>query len=105
VDFSWLRLHTRMERHATPRLQIRCSSKSKTHYDRQSVRRPSGTRDHFFFLLEILFRQLQVRYFVAPSLTRGQVCNLLLLVLASAAPLGSAVSDERSGLSFVSISL
>jgi hypothetical protein len=31
----------------------------------------------FFFLLEIWFRQLRICYFVAPSLTRGQVCNLL----------------------------
>jgi hypothetical protein len=45
-------------------------------------------------------------YFVSPFLTRGQVYNLLLLlVLASAVPLGSPLSDERSGLSFVSISL
>jgi hypothetical protein len=43
------------------------------------VRPPSGTRDQFFF------RQLRVCYFVAPSMTRGQVCILLLLlVLASA---------------------
>jgi hypothetical protein len=41
------------------------------------VRRPSGTRDQFFFLIEISFRQLRVCYFVAPSLTRGRVCNLL----------------------------
>jgi hypothetical protein len=41
------------------------------------VRRPSGTRDQFFFLLEISFRQLRLCYFVAPSLTRGRVCNLL----------------------------
>jgi hypothetical protein len=56
------------------------------------VRRPSGTRDQFFFLLEISFRQLRLCYFVAPSLTRGRVCNLLvqlLLGLARAATLGS----------------
>jgi hypothetical protein len=41
------------------------------------VRLPSGTRDQFFFLLETSFRQLRVCYFVAPSLTRGRVCNLL----------------------------
>jgi hypothetical protein len=41
------------------------------------VRRPSGTRDQFFFLLEISFRQLRLCYFVAPSLARGRVCNLL----------------------------
>jgi hypothetical protein len=53
-------------------------------YDRQSVGQyvlvsgsSSGTRDQFFFLLEIFFRQLRVCYFVAPSLTRGRVCNLL----------------------------
>jgi hypothetical protein len=40
------------------------------------VRHPSGTCDQFFFLLEISFRQLRV-YFVAPSLTRERVCNLL----------------------------
>jgi hypothetical protein len=41
------------------------------------IRRPFGTSDQFFFLLEISFRQLRVFYFVAPSLTRGWVCNLL----------------------------
>jgi hypothetical protein len=70
------------------------------------VRHPSGTRDQFCFLPEMLFRQLRVCYFVTPSLTRGRVCNLLLLlVLASAVTLGSALSDKRSGLSFVSVSI
>jgi hypothetical protein len=41
------------------------------------VGRSSGTRDQFFFLLEISFRQSRLCYFVAPSLTRGRVCNLL----------------------------
>jgi hypothetical protein len=41
------------------------------------VRRLSGTRDQFFFLLEIFFRELLLCYFVAPSLKRGRVCNLL----------------------------
>jgi hypothetical protein len=36
-------------------------------------RLPSGTCDQFFFPLEIS----RVCYFVAPSLTRGRVCNLL----------------------------
>jgi hypothetical protein len=54
------------------------------------VSHPSGTRDQFIFLLEIFFRQLRVCYFVAPSLTRVRICNLLLLlVLASAVPLRS----------------
>jgi hypothetical protein len=44
---------------------------------RLGVRRPSGTCDQFYLLLEIFFRQLRVCYFVAPSLTRGLVCNLL----------------------------
>jgi hypothetical protein len=67
--------------------------KMKLNYDRQSVgvRHPSGTRDQFFFLLEIFFRQLQVCYFVAPSLTRVRVCKLLLLLVSSA--------QSRSGLS------
>jgi hypothetical protein len=43
--------------------------------------------DQFFFLLEIFLRHLRVCYFVTPSLTRGGICNLLLLlVLASAVP-------------------
>jgi hypothetical protein len=57
---------------------------------RLGVRHPSATRDQFFFLLEILFRQLRVCCFVAPSPTRGRVSNLLLLlVLASAVLLGT----------------
>jgi hypothetical protein len=54
---------------------------------RLGVRHSSGNRYQFLCLLEIFFRQLRVCYFVAPSLARGQVCNLLLLlVLASSAP-------------------
>jgi hypothetical protein len=57
---------------------------------RLGVRHPSGIRDQFSFLHEIFFRQLWVCYFVATSLKRELVCNLLfLLVLASAVPLGS----------------
>jgi hypothetical protein len=56
--------------------------KLKLIYDRQSpvslgVRHPSGTRDQFFFLLEIFFRQLRIYYYIAPSLETGRVCNLL----------------------------
>jgi hypothetical protein len=40
---------------------------------RLGVRRPTGTRDQFFSLLGISFRQLRGCYFVAPSLTRGRV--------------------------------
>jgi hypothetical protein len=61
------------------------------------VRRPSGTFDQFFFLLEIPFRHLRVCYFVAPSLTRGRVCNLLvqlLLGLARAVTLGVEVPQN-----------
>jgi hypothetical protein len=51
------------------------------------VGHPSGTRDQFFFLLEIFFRLLRVFYFVAPFLSWGRVCNLLLLlVIARAVP-------------------
>jgi hypothetical protein len=53
-------------------------------------------RDQIFFFLEIFFRQLRVCYFLAPSLTRGRVCNLLLLQgLASAIPLGSESCGTR----------
>jgi hypothetical protein len=41
------------------------------------VRRPSGTRDQYLFILEISFRQLRLCYFVVHSLTRGRVCYLL----------------------------
>jgi hypothetical protein len=83
--------------------QVHVSSQSQSHItthnqsaSRLGVRQPSGTRDQFFFLLQILFRQLWVCYFVSPSLTRGQVCNfLLLLVLASAVPLGSAFCQHQ----------
>jgi hypothetical protein len=57
---------------------------------RLGVRQPSGTSEQFFFLLEIFVKQFRLCYFIAPSLTRGRVCNLLLLlVLASAVPLMS----------------
>jgi hypothetical protein len=45
------------------------------------VRRPSGTRDQFYFHLQIFFRQLRLCYFVVLSLTRGRVCNLLVQLL------------------------
>jgi hypothetical protein len=58
--------------------------KLKLIYDRQSVGQSvlvpgthQGPVTNFFSLLEVFFRQLGVCYFVAPSLTRGWVCNLL----------------------------
>jgi hypothetical protein len=45
------------------------------------VRRPSGTCDQLFILLEMLFRQLRVCYFVAPSPTRGRVCLVSVISL------------------------
>jgi hypothetical protein len=71
--------------------------KLKLNYDWQSVGQyilVSGTHlgqvTNFFFLLEIFFRQLRVCYFVASSLMRGRVCNLLLLLfLASTVPRNS----------------
>jgi hypothetical protein len=48
---------------------------------RHGVRCSSGTRDQFFPLLEILFQTVTVCYFIAPSLTRARVCNLLLVNL------------------------
>jgi hypothetical protein len=53
-------------------------------------------REQFLFLLEIFLRQLWVCYFMSPSLTRGQVCNLLLLLgLASAVPLQSESHETQ----------
>jgi hypothetical protein len=59
-------------------------TKCKLIYDRQSVGQSVlvpgthlGPVTNFFSLLEIFFRQLPVCYFVALSLTRGRVCNLL----------------------------
>jgi hypothetical protein len=43
---------------------------------RLGVRHPYGTSHQFFFLIEIFIRQLLVCCFVAPSLTRGPICNL-----------------------------
>jgi hypothetical protein len=48
------------------------------------VRHPTGTSDKFFFLLQIFFKQLRVCYFVAPSLTKGRVCNVVLLLASPA---------------------
>jgi hypothetical protein len=59
------------------------------------VRPPFGTRDQFFFLLEISFRQLRLCYFVAPSLTKGRVCNLLVQLLLGLARAVTLVSESR----------
>jgi hypothetical protein len=71
--------------------------KLKLNYDRQSVDQSvlvSGSHlgpvTNFSFSLKFSLDKLRVCYFVAPSLTRGRVCNLLLLlVLNRAVPLGS----------------
>jgi hypothetical protein len=59
------------------------------------VRHPSGTRNQFFFLLEIFFRQLRVCYFVAPSLTRGRI---LIYCCSWWGP-----AQSRSGLSLAAL--
>jgi hypothetical protein len=59
------------------------------------VRHPSGTRDQFFFLLEMFFRQFRVSCCGAPSLMRGLVCNLLVKLLLG---LGRAVTLESKSL-------
>jgi hypothetical protein len=52
--------------------------KFKLIYDRQLVGQTYlGPVTNFFSLLEVFFRNLPVCYFVAPSLTRGRVCNFL----------------------------
>jgi hypothetical protein len=59
------------------------------------VRHPSGTSDQFYFLLKIFFRQLRVCYFVAPTLTRGRVCNLLVQLLLGLARAVTLLSKSR----------
>jgi hypothetical protein len=67
---------------------------------RLGVRHPSGTRDLFFFLLQIFFRQLWVCYFVESSLTRRQDCNLLLLLVS---PVQSQLGLSPAGLKTIFI--
>jgi hypothetical protein len=62
----------------------RAKSKSKSHYDQQSVGESvlmSGAHlrpvTNFSFSLRLSFRKLLFVIFVALSLTRGRVCNLL----------------------------
>jgi hypothetical protein len=56
------------------------------------IKHPSGAYDQIF----IIVWQLRVCWFGAPSLTRGRVCRLqLLLVLASAVIFGSESSRTR----------
>jgi hypothetical protein len=74
-------------------------SKSELSYDRQSVGQSVLVSGHhlgratnfsFLFPLKLSFDNLKVCYYVVPSLTRGRVCNLqLLLGLASTVFLGS----------------
>jgi hypothetical protein len=53
-------------------------------------------RDQFSFLLEMFLKQLWVCYFMAPTLARGRVCNLLLLPgLANAVPLESRGTQDH----------
>jgi hypothetical protein len=65
---SWKPFHSRS------RSQITTDSQSAISL---GVRPLPGIRDQFFFILEIFFRQFLFCYFVALSLTRGRVCNLL----------------------------
>jgi hypothetical protein len=68
--------------------------KSELSYDRRSVGQSVlvpgthlGPATNFSFTLKCSLDNYPVCYFVASSLTRGRVCNLLLLVLANAVPL------------------
>jgi hypothetical protein len=61
-----------------------------------SVRPLSGPVTNFYFSLKF-FEQLEVCYFMTPSLTRGQVYNLLLLLgMASAVFLGLSLAVLKS---------
>jgi hypothetical protein len=63
---------------------------------------PSGSHDQFFFLLDIVFRQMSVCYYGGPSQTRGRVCDLQLLLglLASAVPLVCAFGGTHDQILF-----
>jgi hypothetical protein len=64
--------------------------------------RPTVSRpDKCFFLLEISFRQLRVRYFVAPSLTRRWVCNLTLQLRFWALPEQSLLGRSLAELTVI----
>jgi hypothetical protein len=84
------------QRRPRRRLEGNSSSQSKSHHSTESqtaslswCQATIRVIDQFFFLLEIFLRQLRICYSMAPSLTRGRVCNrLLLLGLASAVLLG-----------------
>jgi hypothetical protein len=70
----------------TLRLQDRSRSRSHITTDSQSASQswcqaPIWEPRQFYFLLEIFFRQLRFCNFVAPSLTRGRVCYLLVQLL------------------------
>jgi hypothetical protein len=60
-------------------------------YLRQTVGQSALVSGHnqgpyqLFFLLEIFLRQYRVCYFMVPALTRGLVCNLLLLLSVASA--------------------
>jgi hypothetical protein len=70
--------------------EVRSQSQSKSHYDRQSVGQVLvsgahlGPATNFSFSLRFSFVQLIGCYFVAPSLLRRRVCNLLLLLISPA---------------------
>jgi hypothetical protein len=101
-NFCWLSLAQSLSDPSpaglTPILYcLRFELKLKLNYDRQTVGQSVlvsdthlGLATNFSFSLKIFFRHLRVWYFIARSLTRERVCNLLLLLdLASAVPLGS----------------
>jgi hypothetical protein len=74
----------------------------KLSYNRQSVLLSGthlGPTTNFSFSLIFFFRRLRVCYLVAPTLMRGWVCNLLLLlVLASAIPFGSQSHGNQDSI-------
>jgi hypothetical protein len=68
------------------------------------VRHPSGTRDQFFFLLGMIFRQLRVCYFVVPSLTRGRALVVILIIVIRDTPVSCTV-DIRTVIESSSVSI
>jgi hypothetical protein len=84
-EYSWKALH--INSLLTGRVEVKVILRRTVSRDPWPV--------FLLFFLEIISRHLRVCYYGAPSLTRGRVCNLqLLLGLTSAVFLGSEFHGE-----------